>query len=157
TKAMRDQIAGAVAGLFVDIENRTAPACSETEQNELAEIVKLAVLLRGHVQRDGYTHEITNIHQPEGPGRLGLMLERLLVGLDAMGLERRQAMELAKTIKRDSCPPLRVKAFNLLKEAETDTAAQGERTTRQVALELRLPTSTARRTLEDLERFQDGR
>ena len=79
-----------------------------------------------------------------------MMLERLLVGLDAIGLERRQAMELAKTITMDSCPPLRVKTFNLLQEAEKDTAALGERTTRQIALDLRLPTVTARRVLEEL-------
>src|SRR5262249_15600609 len=109
---------------------------------------KLAVLLRGHVQRDGYTHEVTNIHQPEGPGRLGLMLERLLVGLAAIGLEREKAMELAKTIAMDSCPPLRVKAFALLKEEAVQTP--GEKTTREIALQLRLPTVTARRVLEEL-------
>jgi len=143
TKEMRDELAEKVAALFVDIEKRTQRVCNEAERDRLAEIVKLAVYLRAHVEREGYTHEIVNIHRPEGPGRLGLMLERLLVGLDAIGLDREAAFELVEAIAMDCCPPLRRQAYDLLSETE-------EQTTRVIADAMGLPTMSARRILEDL-------
>ncbi len=144
TKAMREELAEKVAGLFVDLDKRTPRKYDEAERDRLSEIVKLAVLLRGHVERDGYTHEIVNVHRPEGPGRLGLMLERLLVGLDAVGLAREEALELVEAVAMDGCPPLRRSAyFQLLRSDE-------EMTTRAVANAMGLPNNTARRVLEDL-------
>ena len=144
TKAMRDELAEKVAGLFVDIDKRTPRKCDDAERDRLAEIVKLAVFLRAHVEREGYTHEIVNVHRPEGPGRLGLMLERLLVGLDAIGLDREEAMQLVEAIAMDCCPPQRVKAYFLLLRSDE------EQKTRTIADAMGLPTMTSRRILEDL-------
>jgi hypothetical protein len=88
------------------------------------------------------SREIESIHGAEGPGRIGLCLERLLAGLDVIGLDRDAALTLVQTVARHSCPPIRVKAFDLLNDAP--------QTTRAIADALRLPTTTTRRILEDL-------
>jgi hypothetical protein len=144
TKQMRKELAERVAGLFVDVDKRTPRRCDNAERDRLADIVKLAVYLRGHVEREGYTHEIVNVHRPEGPGRLGLMLERLLVGLDAIGLAREEALALVEAVAMDGCPPLRRQAYFILLHAGEELK------TRAIADRMGLPTMTARRVLEDL-------
>jgi hypothetical protein len=124
--------------LFARLETRIA----ETERERLGDAVKLAVRLRAHVNRDARSREIESIHGAEGPGRIGLCLERLLAGLDVIGLDRDAALTLVQTVARHSCPPIRVKAFDLLNDAPQTTSA--------IADALRLPTTTTRRILEDL-------
>jgi hypothetical protein len=141
TKLMREELATAVAGLFV---NRLPdpPAVSDAEIEELDEVVTLAVRLRAHVNRDRYSREIESIHGAEGPGRLGLCLERLLAGLTVIGVDRSRAFRIIKNIALASTPPIRLAAFHLLDENLA--------TTRDIARQLRLPTITAKRALEDL-------
>jgi hypothetical protein len=141
TKTMREEIAAAVAGLFTK-PLPEPPALSEDEFQRFENVVSLAVRLRAHVTRDRYTREIENIHGAEGPGRIGLCLERLLGGLVAIGVHREHAMRIIEDITLDSTPPIRRHAFELLTETATET--------RIIATALRLPTITARRALEDL-------
>ena len=142
TDTMRAELAEAVAGLFAVAANKAPRPLAETERERLGDAVKLAVRLRAHVNRDARSREIESIHGAEGPGRIGLCLERLLAGLDVIGLDRDAALTLVQTVARHSCPPIRVKAFDLLNDAP--------QTTRAIADELRLPTTTTRRILEDL-------
>jgi hypothetical protein len=66
----------------------------------------------------------------------------LLGGLCAIGVPRKHAFRIVEDIALDSTPPIRRKAFEML----TGTAVE----TRTIAAALRLPTTTARRALEDL-------
>jgi hypothetical protein len=141
TKTMRDELAAAVAGLFT-APLPEPPPLSEEEFQRLEDVVSLAVRLRAHVNRDRYSREIESIHGAEGPGRIGLCLERLLGGLNVIGVPRKHAFRIIEDIALDSTPPIRRHAFELL----TETAAE----TRGIAAALRLPTNTGRRALEDL-------
>ncbi len=141
TKTMREELAAVVAGLFTKSPS-SPPSLSEAEFERLDNVVELAVRLRAHVSRDRYSREIENIHGAEGPGRMGLALERLLAGLNAIGLDRSKAMRLIEDVALDLTPPIRRHAF----EALTATPAP----TRDIAKALKLPTTTARRALEEL-------
>jgi hypothetical protein len=80
--------------------------------------------------------------------RLGLTLERLLAGLDTLGLDRATALDVVESIGMDSVPPTRRRAYEFLQDiapADTETAA--------VAKHMGLPTVTVRRALEDLAAY----
>jgi hypothetical protein len=141
TKAMRGELAAAVAGLFTAPLTEPDPF-TEDEFKRLDNVVKLVVRLRAHVTRDRYSREIENIHGAEGPGRIGLCLERLFVGLVAIGFPRERALRIIEDIALDSTPPIRRHAFETL--TITPTA------TRDIARAIGLPTTTARRALEEL-------
>jgi hypothetical protein len=141
TKLMRAELAAAVAGLF-PANLPEPPELSDAEFERFDNVIALAVRLRAHVSRDRYSREIENIHGAEGPGRMGLALERLLAGLTVLGLDRKKAMRLIEDITLDSTPPIRRHAFETL--TDTPTA------TRDIAKALKLPTTTTRRALEEL-------
>jgi hypothetical protein len=141
TKIMREELAAAVAGLFAKAP-ADPPPLSEAEFQRLDDVVAVVVRLRAHVNRDRYSREIESIHGAEGPGRIGLCLERLLGGLCAIGVPRKHALRIVEDIALDSVPPIRRRAFEML----TETAVE----TRVIATALKLPTTTARRALEDL-------
>jgi hypothetical protein len=141
TKTMREELAVAVAGLFAGTL-REPQALSDDEFQRLDEVVSLAVRLRAHVSRDRYSREIENIHGAEGPGRMGLALERLRGGLIAIGLKPAHAMWVIEDIALASTPPIRRHAFETLTDTPTST--------RDIAKVLKLPSTTARRALEEL-------
>ena len=138
---MRTELAEAVAGLFLTAPP-DPPPLTEEEFQRLDDVVGLAVRLRAHVERDRYSREIESVHGAEGPGRMGLALERVLAGLNAIGLDRKKAMTIIEEIALDSTPPVRRHAFELLTETPIKT--------RDIAKALRLPTTTARRALEEI-------
>src|SRR5262249_61029215 len=82
-----------------------------------------------------------------GHARLGLMLERLPAGLDLLGVQREQALDVVEAVAMDSVPPIRRRAYEIVKERHDIETAD-------VAIGLGLPTSTARRALEDLAAYQ---
>ena len=59
---------------------------------------------------DGRSGSIEAIYGAEGTARLGLTLERLLAGLDTLGVKRTTARQVIRTVVMDSVPPLRTKA-----------------------------------------------
>jgi hypothetical protein len=146
-KIMREELAAAVAGLFVNELPEPRPL-SEPEFAHLDRTVDLVVRLRGQVERDRYskTKEIEAVPGAEGPARLGLMLERLLAGLDTLRVERTKALEVVQRIAYDSVPPQRLRIYRYLRK-------HGAQKTRSVALALGLPTSTIRRRLEELAAY----
>jgi hypothetical protein len=85
--------------------------------------VSLAVRLRAHVNRDRYSREIESIHGAEGPGRVGLCLERLLAGLTVIGVPRKHAMRIIEDVALASTPPIRRHAFEMLTETPAETQA----------------------------------
>ena len=104
--------------------------------------VILACQLRAGVDRDRHTRELEAVYGAEGPGRLGLSLERLLAGLDVIGIDRETALQIVEKAALDSVPPTRLKVYEALEA--------GPRTTREVATAIKLPTTTTRRALEDI-------
>jgi hypothetical protein len=139
---MRKDLADAVARLFANRRNEASPI-NEDETNAIGNAIALAVRLRGAVARDYRSREIEAIYGAEGTARIGLALERLLAGLDTLGMKRETALTIVKEVALDSVPPLRRRAYDCVcKYTNVQTA--------DVAIALDLPTNTARRILEDL-------
>jgi hypothetical protein len=140
TKIMRDELATAVTGLF-NVPFEEPQPLNNAEYLRLRAVVGLAIHLRAHVGRDRYLREIEAVHAAEGPGRLGMCLERLFAGLCCIGLPRSEALRVIEDVALASAPPMRRHAFEMLK---TET-----QTTRAIAKAMKLPTNTVRRVLED--------
>ena len=138
---MRAELAEAVNELF-ERKRREPRPLSEREHARLKRVVGLVVRLRAVVERDRYRREIEAVYGAEGPGRLALALERLLAGLDTLGLDRETAMDVVERVALASTPPIRRRAYEAL--------TSDLQTTRRVADQLRLPTTTTRRALEEL-------
>jgi hypothetical protein len=145
TAQMRRELSEAVAQLFAGRASQPQPISNE-ELERIDAAICLAVRLRGAVERDRRSREIEAIYGAEGTARIGLALERLLAGLDTLGVDRNTAMDVVLTVALDSVPPLRRRAYECVaKYRNVETA--------DVAIELNLPTNTARRILEDLAAY----
>jgi hypothetical protein len=152
TGQMRNELALAVMRLFAGRQAEPRPI-SDDEIKRLDQVVLLAVRLRGAIERDRQSREIEAVYGPEGTARLGLSLERLLAGLDTLGVERTTAMAVVETVALDSVPPLRRKAYEYLRKARDLTGSFALASTANVAEALGLPTITVRRILEDLAAY----
>jgi hypothetical protein len=149
-ETMRKQLASAIVQLFA-VPRREPRALTEEEIDQLDSIISLAVRLRGAVTRDRIKRELEYVHGAEGTARIGQCLERLLAGLDSLGVDRTIAFDVAKSIALDSVPPLRRRAYELLLEQPTALK------TPEIADALDLPTNTVRRALEDLAAYRLAR
>jgi hypothetical protein len=141
---MRARLVEAVTNLF------TVPLPAPRDINDreikwLNDILQIAVRLRGAVKRDYRTRELEDIYGAEGTARFGKALERVLSGLDCLGVKRSKARKVIRTIAFDSVPPNRLSAYRHLKSIEPSYA-----NTTTVAKATKLPTTTARRVLEEL-------
>jgi len=145
TSIMRQELAEAVAALFAN-ERKEPRELTQEEGEELDELAYLAVRIRSTVERDRQSREVESIHGTEGPARLVLQLERLLAGLDTLGVEREEAFRVVRRVAMDSVPPLRRHALAFVR-------ANTPCDTKTVAEALGLPTITVRRTLEDLAAY----
>jgi hypothetical protein len=144
TKQMRKELAEAVAQLFAG--RREPRPISKDEAKRIGAVISLAVRLRGAVARDIRTREIEAIYGAEGTARIGLALERLLAGLDTLGVDRNKALAVVESVALDSVPPLRRAAYGwVCKYKDIETG--------DVAIEMGLPTVTVRRILEDLAAY----
>ena len=152
--AMRRELADSVSALFASPLPDPQPLNPDGDEfKRLDRVVNLVVLLRGAVERDRYKRDIQSFHGAEGPARIGLALERLLAGLDTLGLDRRTALDVVEKVALDSVTPIRRKTYEYLCEPLPGAAAQDPppwRATKEIANKVRLPATTVRRTLEDL-------
>jgi hypothetical protein len=140
---MRAELAHAVEQLFA--HNLQEPReRSEQETERLIALARLVVRCRSAVERDRYTRDIELIPPAELPARLGLTLDRLLSGLDAIGLGREPAWAVITKAALDSIPQARRDVMHLLH-------VNGPMRTAPIADALGYPTMTARRAIEDLK------
>jgi hypothetical protein len=152
TKQMRKELAEAVSRLFAG--RRAEPrAINQDEAERIDRVVSLVVRLRGAVERDRHSREIEAVHGAEGTARVGLALERLLAGLDTLGVDRAVAGDVIEAVAMDSVPPLRRRAYEHLCAARDVTGQPSAIETSKVAEALGLPTNTVRRGLEDLTAY----
>ena len=151
---MRREIADSVTALFAIPRPDPQPLDPEGDEfKRLDRVVNLVVRLRGAVERDRYKRDILSFHGAEGAARIGLALERLLAGLDTLGVDRAIALDVVEAVALDSVSPIRRNAYEYLCQP-LPGAQKGDplpwRTTREVANSVRLPVETTRRTLEEL-------
>src|SRR5262249_857863 len=118
---------------------------SDDDETRLVSLATLVARCRSAVERDTYsTREIELVPAPEEPARLALTLERLLAGLDALGVERALAWNVVSRAGLDPMPALRGAIVEVLVETGPP------QTTTAIGEAIRHPTITARRALEDL-------
>jgi DNA-binding MarR family transcriptional regulator len=140
---MRAELTAAVSALFD--EGLDEPrALSFDEREALVSLTELVVRARSAIERDGYSRDIELIPEPEAPTRLIVVLDRLLAGLDSIGLERAVAWNVVVRSALDSIPALRRSVMDSLLVLEEAIE------TPKLAEALDYPTPTARRALEDL-------
>jgi hypothetical protein len=144
TEQMRRELAGAVQRLFAARRTEPRPLSLE-ERGQISRICSVVVRLRAAVDRHRYSSEIEVVHGAEGTGRLGLSLERLLAGLDTLGVDRDVGLNVVEKVAMDSTPPIRRRAYEYLKDARRAAELA------DIAVNVRIPAKTLRRHLEDLE------
>jgi hypothetical protein len=144
---MRRELAEAVAALFVGRHHEPRRLTDE-EADQIDRVISLVVRLRATVERDRHTRDLEAVYGAEGTGRIGLALERLLAGLDTLGVERTTALNVVQAVAMDSVPPIRRSAYEHL---ATLTGTHVE--TAVIAKAIGLPTNTVRRALEDLTAY----
>jgi hypothetical protein len=159
TAAMRRELADSVKALF-DAPRPDPQDLCEDEIARLERVTELVVRLRGAVERDRYRRELDAVYGAEGPARVGLSLERLISGLDTLGVERKAALEIAISVALDSTPPLRrgiyrllCQPLNPLNPPPLNAVTLPIWKTSEVAAKMGLPTSTVRRGLEELASY----
>lgn len=143
-ETMRAELAESVYQLFLNPLSDPAPLSSD-ERSALVSFATFAVRARSAVERDGYSREVELIPEPEAPTRLIVVLERLLAGLDSIGVPRDEAWAVIAKVALDSIPAVRRAVLEVL---QTANGAQLQTST--VAETLGYPTGTTRRALEDL-------
>jgi hypothetical protein len=159
TSVMRRELADSVNLLFAAPRPDPQELC-EHEIERLERVTELVVRLRGAVERDRYRRELDAIYGAEGPARLGLALERLLAGLDVLGVERKTAFDVIVSVALDSTPPLRRSTYRLLcgplnplNPPPPNAAVLKIWTTKEVGEVMGLPSVTVRRGLEELTSY----
>jgi hypothetical protein len=142
---MRNELRDAVAGFFAGLDLPDAEdVLSENDKRRLVELADFVTLARSPVERDTYkTREIELIPDAEAPARFVNVLASLLEGLVLIGLDARTAWALVSKVAFDSMPAQRRVTIEHLLAVEKTT-------TKEAAVVLGVPTTTARRTLEDL-------
>jgi hypothetical protein len=155
-REMRAELAEAVRGLFAGLD-LTAEPLDEDDRERLIALATLVVRCRSAVLRDSYSsREIELVPDSEAPGRLVGVLGRLLVALRLIGVPDEEGWRVTVKAGLDSMPALRWRALGHLLDAPA-----AEKTS-DVAAACDLPSSTARRVLEDLaahgvlERYPGG-
>jgi hypothetical protein len=139
---MRAELAESVRSLF-GAPLAEPRSLSPEEEEWLVNLATLVVQCRTAVEREGYSRDIEVVHEPEAPARLIIVLERLLAGLDAVGLDRLGARSLTMKAGMDSIPGLRRAVLELL-------GSNMELPIGIIIEQVGKPASTTRRAVEDL-------
>lgn len=144
-KGMRDELRAAVAGLFAGLElPPEGSGLSDTDETKLVTLADFVTVARSPVERDAYaSREIELIPDAEAPARFVLVLASLFEGLRLLGIDAPAAWVLVTKVAFDSMPAQRRRVIEHLAGVEATTAPE-------TATMLGLPTTTTRRTLEDL-------
>jgi hypothetical protein len=109
----------------------------------LVQIAALAARCRSPVERDSYGRDIVLIPPAEAPARLAQGLMRILNGLRAIGVNDNASWHLVAKCALDSMPAVRLTVLE-------DLGLRGTSSTTEIAARTGYPTTTTRRTLEDL-------
>jgi hypothetical protein len=146
-RKMRRELREAVSALFRSIHIE-AQEFNEDSRRRMAALATFVAHARSDVERDSYHREIDLIPASEMPGRLARSLRSLFQGLKLIGVSNEECWRLVTQVGLDCIPEVRRKALELLFEQAVPIE------TSAVAEALAYPTSTARRTLEDLTGHQ---
>jgi hypothetical protein len=144
-RGMREELQEAVAGFFAGLTlPEDGDTLSDEDETRLIDLADFVTVARSPVERDPYaSREIELIPDAEAPARFVIMLAALLEGLRLIGIDESTAWALVTKVAFDSMPAQRRRVIEHLRVSDTTT-------TKEAATALGLPTTTTRRTLEDL-------
>ena len=141
---MRAEIAEAVAGLLANLDYEHASAGDSKAWLELlTNLSTLVARSRSPVVWDRKGEAIELVGDPEAPGRLVKMLDRLRVGLSLLGLDDDEVAKVLVKVGLDSIPKGRRQVLDAVQSG-------GRQKAKDVALRCGLPTNTVRRRLDEL-------
>jgi len=143
---MRHELRGIVARFMGSLDFDTPPNLPSAFEGCLAALADFISRARSGVVRERYSRDLTLAPEPEAPARLAKQLASLAVG---HAMIREADVEFADyafvyRVALDCLPQVRLQTIDAL-EGESDYIAS-----KQVAAKIGYPTTTARRTLEDL-------
>lgn len=139
--AMRDELAGAVAGVIAGM-NTEPIRLTDDESRIVAAAADLVTRARTAVEYD-YRGDVIDAHAPEMPTRCAKQLTQIIRGAVAIGIDRAEALRLAIRCARDSMPPLRLAIID-------DVAANPHSSTQEVRRRIDKPRKTVDRQLQSL-------
>jgi hypothetical protein len=139
---MRQELAGAVAGLIDHIEPNQSRNITDDETDHILQAADIVTLARTGVEID-YRGNVIDAHMPEMPTRFARQLTQVLRGAQAIGMTRAEAMALAIRCARVSMPPLRLAILE-------DIAKHPDSRIIDVRRRLQRPRATADRALQAL-------
>ena len=103
---MRRELADAMGGVIAGMRQGVDPV-SDAELRALLIASNIVTLARTGVEYD-YQGNVIDAHAPEMPTRFAKELTQVLLGSNAVGLSREDALKLALRCARDSMPPIRL-------------------------------------------------
>ncbi len=131
-------------------------------EDEIIHLANFATIGRSGIKRDSKDREITNVFDPEMPMRFAKQLILLAKTFSLIGYKD-DDRKIIRKIAIDSLPKNRIKALKILSQPADKTLQESDEfitvesenksetcTTANIATQLALPTTTTRRTLEDL-------
>lgn len=143
-KDMREELSDAVVSFMSSLKLPSRDSLSDADGKRLDTLADFVTLARSPVERETYSSkEIEFIPDAEGPARFVNQIASLLEGLRRVGVSEPEAWRLIRAVAFGSMPTQRRRLIEHL-------ASERETTTKKAAVVLGLPTTTARRTLEDL-------
>ena len=141
---MRLNLLNGVHDFFRGLDLTEIPLTSG-EENYLISLARLVVRCRSAVERDPYTREIELIPPPEAPTRIVIVLNRLYVGLRAIGVDPQNAWRIVRKVGFDCMPVLRRILLERMAKQPRDWMK-----THDLSEATRYSQTTVRRHLEDL-------
>lgn len=143
---MRKELAVVVRRLFSGLDiSKGLPPLDEGETAKLVALASLVASARSAVERNPYGgREIDLVLDTEAPARLAQTLRRIFAGMLAIGLDRATAWPLVAKTGLDCIPKIRRAVLNVL------LATPDWMSTKAIATKVQHPTTTTRRSLEDL-------
>jgi hypothetical protein len=140
--AMRAEIAAGVGGLINHVEVDREWPLEDREMRSLVKVADIVTYTRTAVERD-FRGDVIDSHAPEMPTRFAKQLAQMVRGGGALGMSRREALQLAMRCARDSIPQLRL-------EILLDLAGNPRSRAADVCQRITKPHRTVRRELEAL-------
>ncbi|MFH1579623.1 MAG: hypothetical protein ABIE25_05620 [Thermoplasmatota archaeon] len=116
---LREEFNIRVKDVLKTVEQEPLPPCPEAFEQEIKVLAREMAVLRTNVHRDGYTHDIASIPEPEGPARLANQLLKLVRGIAKVRNHSKVAvedMDLARRVARDTIPGVRLKVLQMVHE-----------------------------------------
>ena len=144
-EAVRAEMRSLARAVIESVADADPPNFATELVREVKGLAREVALLRTHVHRDGYSHEITSLPEPEASARITNQLLKLAQGL---AIVRRKSevtdeeIAVVRRVARDTVPGIRIRLL--------EAVSGGATTIDLIAMTTGLPRRTVERKVEDL-------